>query len=102
MSSPAAWRRARTVIRQHETRFSVNRREIFSPQVTGNNQGTKGRSGTLITRFLNDHARHFSYPAVTVTVTACPAELRAQQGPLDHPPRSPRGHSPFDRTCHAT
>jgi hypothetical protein len=39
MSSPAAWRRARTVNRQHETRFSVNRREIFSPQVTGNNQG---------------------------------------------------------------
>jgi hypothetical protein len=31
-----------------------------------------------------------------------PGQIRARIGPLDHPPRSPRGQGPCDRTRHAT
>ena len=38
-----------------------------------------------------------SYHCASVTYHRFPGQTRAQQGPLDHPPRSPRGQGPCDR-----
>jgi hypothetical protein len=43
-----------------------------------------------------------AYHTASTSPALCPGKVRAQQGPLDHPPRSPRGQGPCDRTHHAT
>ena len=52
--------------------------------------------------FLPDAPRQTVVPLRERYRPPFPGQTRAQQGPLDHPPRSPRGQGPATGTHHAT
>ena len=72
-------------------------RRDAGPHISGDMPG-----GRAAPTFLPDAPRQTAVPLRERYLPPFPGQTRAQQGPLDHPPRSPRGQGPATGTHHAT